>query len=63
MTDPNTVIVTEDIFGKAARDFCRRIGVRPEAHHSDFTMNESHYRDELEILAERINALKSAGAI
>lgn len=56
-------VVTEDIFGKAAREYCFRQGIDPMALHSNWTTNENYFRDKLAALAEEINALKSVGAI
>lgn len=57
-------IVTDDIFSKAARAYCRRIGVDPNSR--DFNCwgtHEENYRKELELLCEKILALKDVGAI
>lgn len=59
-----TVIVTEDIFMKAAREYCRRIGKNPDGTEKmEWFTNSSRFRDGMEDLAERINSLKAVGAI
>lgn len=59
-------IGTEDIFAKAARELCRRLNKDPDNQHpfgNGWETNEGIYRDELILLAEKINSLKSIGAI
>lgn len=55
-------IVTEDIFSKAARNLCERLGECPTESLS-YNLREELYRQELELLAEKILALKDVGAI
>jgi hypothetical protein len=59
----NTVIVTEDIFMKAAIEYCRRIGVDPHESNNNWGTRAGDARDKLAYLAEQILALKTVGAI
>ena len=57
------VIVTEDIFLKAALEYCRRIGIVEPFKCNHWQTPADTYHNELADLAERINSLKSVGAI
>lgn len=65
----NRVIVSEDIFTKAAIRYCERMGIDPMdrrwARDSSSALETamSQERDRLENLAESILALKEVGAI
>ncbi len=53
------LIVSKDIFIKAAEEYLRRIGAKPESA----VLYLYDTRNELEQLAEKINSLKTVGAI
>jgi len=55
-------ITTDDIFSKAALAYCKRINKDPYEF-SDWNTREGRYRDELEMLCEKILALKDVGAL
>lgn len=59
----NPVIVSEDIFLKAALEYCRRTKKEPFASSGNWTTYVHDARDELAELAEKINSLKAVGAI
>lgn len=56
------VVASEDIFLKAAIEYSRRIGAEPFIH-ENFICATYTYRNQLADLAERINSLKTVGAI
>lgn len=58
------VIVSEDIFMKASLEYCRRLKIKdPFGSNGNWSTAADTYRDELADLAERINSLKTVGAI
>jgi hypothetical protein len=57
------VIVSEDIFMKAALEYCRRQTIAPFDPTGNWGVNAGKIRGDLADLAERINSLKSVGAI
>lgn len=58
----DSIVVSEDIFGKAARRYCERVGLDPfEMRY--FASNEQRIREELGILCEKILALYEVGAL
>lgn len=59
------VITSEDIFMKAAIEYCRRTGIDdPFKYMMEFDGTAAqYYREQLADLSEKINSLKSVGAI
>lgn len=58
-----SVIISEDIFMKAALEYCRRLEIDPSATKGKWGTNADKYRTELALLSEKINSLKAVGII